>query len=317
MILRKCANAYLNRGRSLWSSLPVSIRQGSMGREYGKHLHRLACRYADRRQSHSTFFLRNKPELELMLHLLEGVPLHSSIRISVVACSKGAEVYSILWKVRSTRPDLKVIATAVDISQEVVDFAAAGMYSLKALDTMAASHDKQVEQIDDMNWKDQLLGHEALSMFERMTSEERDQMFDVIGDRAAIRPWLKDGITWACADATKPGFAASTDLQDIVVANRFLCHMEPGAAEACLRNLARLVKPGGYIFVSGVDLDVRAKVARDLGWQPVTYLIKEVHEGDRSLMKGWPLHYWGLEPFSQDRIDWQIRFASAFRLQGR
>jgi len=28
-----------------------------------------------------------------------------------------------------------------------------------------------------------------------------------------------------------------------------------------LRNLARLVKPGGYLFVSGV----RSKVARDLG----------------------------------------------------
>lgn len=54
-------------------------------------------------------------------------------------------------------------------------------------------------------------------------------------------------------------------LQDIVVANRFLCHIQPEEAEACLRNVARLVKPGGYLFVSGVDLGVRTKVARDLG----------------------------------------------------
>jgi hypothetical protein len=30
-------------------------------------------------------------------------------------------------------------------------------------------------------------------------------------------------------------------LQDIVIANRFLCHMEPRDAERCLRNIARLV----------------------------------------------------------------------------
>jgi hypothetical protein len=89
--------------------------------------------------------------------------------------------------------------------------------------------------------------------------------------------------------------------------------MEPAVAEACLRNLAHLVKPGGYIFVSGVDLNVRVKVASDLGWEPVTHLIKEVHQGDSSLKKGWPLEYWGLEPFSEDFPDWRIRFASVFK----
>jgi hypothetical protein len=76
------------------------------------------------------------------------------------------------------------------------------------------------------------------------------------------------------------------------VANRFLCHMHPEEAEECLCNLARLVKPGGYLFVSGVDLGVRTKVARELGWRPVTELISEIHEGDPSLRRGWPLEYW-------------------------
>jgi hypothetical protein len=58
-----------------------------------------------------------------------------------------------------------------------------------------------------------------------------------------------------------------------------LCHMEPSEAENCLRNIAGIVKPGGYLFVSGIDLDVRAKVARDLRWQPVPELIEEIHEG--------------------------------------
>jgi hypothetical protein len=99
-----------------------------------------------------------------------------------------------------------------------------------------------------------------------------------------------------------------------VLANRFLCHMEPVAAERCLRNIAGLVKPGGYIFVSGVDLDVRTKVAKELDWQPVSDLVKEIHEGDFSLAKGWPLEWWGLEPFCEDHPDWRIRYASVFRV---
>ena len=52
------------------------------------------------------------------------------------------------------------------------------------------------------------------------------------------------------------------------------------AAEVCMRNIARLVKPGGYLFVSGVDLEVRTRVARSLGWKPVGDLLRETHEGD-------------------------------------
>jgi hypothetical protein len=77
-----------------------------------------------------------------------------------------------------------------------------------------------------------------------------------------------------------------------------------------------MVKPGGYIFVSGVDLDLRAKVAQDLRWQPVRQMIKEVHEGDRSVLHGWPGNYWALEPFSSHRHDWVLRYASVFQVPG-
>jgi len=62
-----------------------------------------------------------------------------------------------------------------------------------------------------------------------------------------------------------PGILDALGPQDIVVANRFLCHMDPGDAERCLRNVARLVCPGGHLFVSGIDLDVRRVLSRLLG----------------------------------------------------
>jgi hypothetical protein len=51
-----------------------------------------------------------------------------------------------------------------------------------------------------------------------------------------------------------------------------------------------------------------------LGWKPVTELLREIHDGDASLRRGWPLEYWGLEAFDDRRPDWQIRYASVFQI---
>jgi hypothetical protein len=141
-----------------------------------------------------------------------------------------------------------------------------------------------------------------------------EALFERDRGQARVRPRFRDGISWRMGDAKDVGLIAALGLQDIVVGNRFLCHMPSTEAEACLRNLARMVKGGGYLFVSGVDLAVRSKVARELGWKPVTELIGEIHEGDPSLRRGWPLHYWGLEPLDRGRDDWKIRYASVFQM---
>jgi SAM-dependent methyltransferase len=179
---------------------------------------------------------------------------------------------------------------AVDISKEVVAFAQKGVYSLKTSEL----HD--------------------VSIFERMTENEMQEMFEREGDQLKIQPWIKEGITWHIGNAGDPEIGNVLGPQDIVVANRFLCHMDPPAAERCLRNIARLVYLGGHLFVSGVDLDVRTKVARDLGWKPVRDLIEEIHDGDPCLRGHWPLDYTGLEPFNKRRHDWRLRYACVFEI---
>ena len=77
--------------------------------------------------------------------------------------------------------------------------------------------------------------------------------------------------------------------------------MQATEAENCLWNMARLVNPGGDLSVTGIDLDIRAKVARDLVWRPVLELIEEIHEGDPTLRQDWPCDWWGLEPLGKDR----------------
>jgi len=74
------------------------------------------------------------------------------------------------------------------------------------------------------------------------------------------------------------------------------------------------VRPQGYLIISGVDLDIRTKVADELGWSPLPELLEEIHEGDPVMAAHWPWHYGGLEPLNKKRQDWRRRYASAFQL---
>jgi chemotaxis methyl-accepting protein methylase len=216
----------------------------------------------------------------------------STLKIAVLGCSIGAEVYSILWTVRSARPDLKVLLDAVDISKEILSFAEKGIYAPETSQMVNAS------------------------IFERLTETEKIEMFDWEGEggQAKVKSGLREGITWQLGDAADPELINTLGPQDMVVASNFLCHMAPADAEKCLGNIARLVSPGGYLLVSGVDLNVRTKVALDLGWEPVRELMAEIHNGDPSVRADWPWEWWGLEPLNRRKRDWQTRYAAVFRI---
>ncbi|MGO8927549.1 MAG: CheR family methyltransferase [Limisphaerales bacterium] len=287
------ANAFLRANRALWKRLPATWSSSRPIRLYGNFVHALARVQGFRSQAHSTFFLRNRPELELIRRLVDRRGKGDRVRVAVLGCSTGAETYSIAWRIRSARPDLRLVLTGVDLSGQAVEFARCGVYSL----TRA-----QVAYTE---------------VCERMTPVEMEEFFDRKGDVIAVKAWIKEGVNWRVGDAGEPEVVDSLGPQDIVVANNFLCHMAPSEAERCLRNIARLVSPGGYLFVSGVDLDVRTKVARDLGWEPVEELIEEIHDGDACLRSFWPFNYAGLEPLDKGRRDWETRYAAAFQIQGK
>jgi chemotaxis methyl-accepting protein methylase len=281
--------AYLRLNEWIWRLLPRSVAALRPIDSYGRFLHSLA-RQIDREMYLGTFFFRNRPELELVRRLSEPIARRRPVKIAVLGCSNGAEVYSIRWTLRSMQPGAQLVMHAVDISTTALECARQGIYSRGVSD----------------------LVREPICAL--MTAEEIGEMFDGGGERLAIKPWIKEGITWHAGDAADARMRQILGPQDIVMANRFLCHMAPPDAEGCLRSLARLVAPGGYLFVSGIDLDVRTKVARALGWKPVPDLLEPIHDGDRSLREDWPCKYWGLEPLDKGRPDWAIRYASAFQV---
>jgi hypothetical protein len=185
---------------------------------------------------------------------------------------------------------LKVTLHAVDISAEVLALAQQGTYSITS---------------------PELVGE---VIFQRLTAAEMQIMFDRDADKATIQPWIKEGIVWHLGDVRDPEILKRLGPQDIVVANNFLCHMKPPEAEECLRGIAPLVRPGGYLVVSGVDLDVRKETALEQKWKPVTDLLEDIHDGDSALRKDWPLSYWGLESLDKSRENWVYRYAAVFQI---
>ena len=141
-----------------------------------------------------------------------------------------------------------------------------------------------------------------------------EELFDRDGDEMTVKSWIKEGIKWHVGDVGEAKILDALGPQDMVVANNFLCHMDDSMAERCLRNIARLVSPQGYLFVSGIDLDIRTKVADDLGWKPLQELLEQIYEGDTCMKGLWPCHYAGVEPFNKKRQDWKLRYAAAFQL---
>jgi len=283
-------SAFLRLNQRLWDILPSSVTALRPIALYGRLLHSLACIQGVRAQAFSTCFLRNRPELELIRRLVGRTPEGAVLRVTVLGCSTGAEAYSLAWRIRSARPDVKLILHAVDISKQAVEVARRGVYSLAS---------------------STLIGTQIC---EGMSAAEIEEFFHKEGDAVVVKSWIKEGIQWHVGDVGEAEVVDALGPQDMVVANNFLCHMDAVEAERCLRNIARLIKPGGYLFVSGIDLDVRTKVAADLGWKPVEELREEIHEGDPYLRRYWPCHYGGLEPLNKERRDWRTRYAAAFQL---
>jgi chemotaxis methyl-accepting protein methylase/mannose-6-phosphate isomerase-like protein (cupin superfamily) len=277
---------------SFWKSLPSPLRASRPVCSYGKFIHMLVQRRGLRAQVHGTYFLRNRPQLELIRRVIDKRPKGDKLQVAVLGCSTGPEAYSVAWSIRSARPDVALALAAADIAEEAIETAKLGVYPL--------SRSK--------------LGGTAVC--ERFTQLEMDEFFQRNGDEVTVKPWLKEGIDWRVEDVRDRNIVDSFGYQDLVVANNFLCHMNPAQAEDCLRNLVRIIKPGGYLFVSGVELDVRTKVAQDLGWEPVEELLEEIHEGD-ILRNDWPFNYYGLEPLDKAKRDWKVRYASAFRIPAK
>lgn len=269
----------------LWNRLPGLIRSRTIMQAVGRLIHRRVRRVQPRGGGNYTRFFRNPPQLELLRDLALEMPSGSPLKIASIGCSTGAELYSAVWMLRMARTDLKVQAVGIDVSETCIQTATRGVYPLQGTELAEISE----------------------ASYPRLLTRD--------GDTLSVQPWLREGVTWRVGDACSSDVVAHFGLKDIVLANNVLFALPPERSEACLRNVARLVRPNGYLFIAGVDLDVRSRVVRELGLVPVAARFEDIYMAQQDLLTAWPLRFWGLEPMDRSRHDWAARYTTVFRFQ--
>jgi chemotaxis methyl-accepting protein methylase len=283
-------------GSSIWSFLPARIQERRLVRTLGDWIHTLSRKFGDRNQSISTWFLRNRPSLLTILDLInENFPSGGSLRLCVLGCSTGPELYSVLWTIRKARSDLQIFPLGIDISEPAIEKAKTGTYFLDEAELRGGI----MHPLDVPVLSEDLL----LELFERN------------GEGFEIKKWIAAEVQWKVADARDPKTISEFGFFDIVLANNFLIHMKERDAAQCLSDVAQLVKPGGLLICRGVDLGVREQVMRRLKLTPIRARIEEIHNADAAIdaQLDWPWKYWGLEPLDKTRRNWIWRYATVFR----
>lgn len=281
-IVRKAGAGVLWLNQSLWKRLPEKLRAGRLGLAWGRFIFSLVGLQGRHVQLTTTYFFRNRAELRLLGEIC--AEMTGSIRLTVVGCSEGAEVFSILHTVKKNNPALSVQVLAFDISAPALEIARKGSFSRSS------------------------------RLFRYADAAEIGDLFEQSGDILTVRKSYQDGIDWRLEDPTREPAHSTLPGQDIVFINRLLFHMSLPEAERSLRAAASLVRPGGYLFVSGVNLDLRSRLALEYGWKPVTRYLEEVHAGDETMTMDWPFERWGLEPLDRRRADWRLRYCAVFQM---
>lgn len=224
----------------------------------------------------------------MLRDLARDWPAAAPLRIASVGCSTGAELYSALWTVHSTRADLDLAGTGVDVSEAALATAHVAHYERAG---------RELQRLDPGKVKELVA----------------DGLFIEEGETLTVPGWFRECARWELASVFDHALPERIGPQDIVFVNNVLCHFHNVEAEAALKNVVELVGPGGYLFLSGIDPDVKIRVVAQLGLIPVLDRIEELYTGDARALTRWPMTYWGPEPFDRTRRDWVVRYGTVFR----
>ena len=130
----------------LWNRLPSTVRSWKVTTVVGRHIHRRACKFQPRSGSDGTAnftrFFRNMPQLELLRDLTLDVRAGVPLRLAVLGCSTGAELYSAVWVIRTARPEQEIQALGIDVSESTIHTAANGIYPLRSPEIVGMSESK-------------------------------------------------------------------------------------------------------------------------------------------------------------------------------
>lgn len=261
---------------------------------YAAWRHRRLLRTTDRSQGHTyTGFHRSPAQLEaicgpVMDHLLGTPRTQRNLEILVFAGSNGAEAYTLASLLLPALPEVSIRITSSDLHTEMVQRGRAAHYS-----------------------RDEILHHPHITgKFVRRT-------FDRHGHDFVVKPAIRAMVRFDQANLLDSSLARNFAPADLVLAQNVLFHLQPADAERAFHNLLALLKPRSALCINGMDLDLRSRLTREAGLEPLDYNTRLIHEQSRMhIACAWWRYYYGIEPYFAWRPDRLNRYATIF-VRGR
>jgi chemotaxis methyl-accepting protein methylase len=273
--------------RNLLYALP-GVKRFERSRLGERARHRFALHFEDRQSFTYTQFFRLPTQYAALtgpvLDFVGGPQRREPLRIVVVACSMGAEAYSIASLLMMTHPQLDFTIDAFDIDAGVIALAKQAVY--------------------EPDWVLRK-GH--------VTPDLIAATFDEANGKYVVKPAVARRVRFQVGDILDADAVRRVAPADVVYAQNMLCNMRRPIARRAFANLGPLLGPRSALFVDGMDLDIRSRLTRALGLEPLDYRIQSIHDEARQV-RG-PRYPWfatGLEPFEVRRKDRARRYATVF-----
>ncbi|MBF0328849.1 MAG: methyltransferase domain-containing protein [Nitrospirae bacterium] len=176
-----------------------------------------------------TYFLRERAHLKLLVDRLIPEMLNAgqdqSIRILIAGCSTGEEPYSImieLFEKYKNSASKLVSVIGFDIDTDAVGKAVEGVY--------------------------------GPSSFRNMHDSVRDKYFDHAGENTfRIKDFIKESVRLRVANLHEEEFPDEFSSVDIIFYRNVSIYFDTDTQKKIFTNLARLLKKGGYLFVSATE----------------------------------------------------------------
>jgi len=238
-----------------------------------------------RRQSTATLFYRHLEQLRAF----ETAPLAdlvsgTTLRILVVGCSIGCEAYTIAAYFQRMFTLLDVHIDAVDIDEAAIATAKAAVYGAQHGTTAARSP---------------------------LERELHTLLFENDRDGWQIAGALRGRVNFRVGDILSNAFDRQHNY-DCVFAQNLMIHMPRADVERALAGLTAALRPGGALFVAGMDLEDKPELIASQPLVAVDWNLAAIHNSDAVRRAAWPWQYWGLEPINRRAKSFTHRYATIF-----
>ena len=276
---------------SIWYFLKQRVLYDFLLYPYARSVHRRVVQSAERSQAHTyTSFYRSPDQLDALVS--QVIPRFAArakaekrpVSINVVACSTGAEAYTIASEIIDKCPGIDFRIQASDLHEHTVAQAQSARYSRA-----------------EVFHKDGIPAEFVLRTFDRD------------GDELVVKKSIRDKVSFKTANLLDPDLLRSFEPADIVFAQNVFFHLYPKDAEAAFTNVLGLLKERAALFIDGTELGMKERMTREADLVPLPYKLREIYSfARRHIPARWWHYYYGAEPYFSFRPGKFRRYSTIF-----